>query len=94
MRLPGQGLNPSRRCDLRSRILNRLSHRGNSVFGSFFEGDTAFHLAEGFEVCIHRRDRNALLVKFVEIFFFLSFVFLGPHLRHMEVPRLGVESEL
>ena len=21
-------------------------------------------------------------------------VFLGPHLRHMEVPRLGVESEL
>ena len=26
--------------------------------------------------------------------FFLSFIFLGPHLRHMEVPRLGVESEL
>ena len=25
---------------------------------------------------------------------FLSFVFLGPHLQHMEVPRLGVESEL
>ena len=28
-------------------------------------------------------------------FFFLSFfVFLGPHPQHMEVPRLGVESEL
>ena len=27
-------------------------------------------------------------------FIFLSFVFLGPHQRHMEVPRLGVESEL
>ena len=26
--------------------------------------------------------------------FFLSFVFLGPHLWHMEVPRLGVELEL
>ena len=26
--------------------------------------------------------------------FVLSFVFLGPHLWHMEVPRLGVESEL
>ena len=26
-------------------------------------------------------------------FFFWSFVFLGPHPRHMEVPRLGVESE-
>ena len=29
---------------------------------------------------------------FIYIFFFL--VFLGPHPWHMEVPRLGVESEL
>ena len=28
---------------------------------------------------------------FVSLFIF---IFLGPHLRHMEVPRLGVESEL
>ena len=27
-------------------------------------------------------------------FFFLCFVFLGPYLQHMEVPRLGVELEL
>ena len=27
-------------------------------------------------------------------FFFLFFVFLGPHPRHMEVPKLGVKSEL
>ena len=27
-------------------------------------------------------------------FFFLSFVFLGPHLRHMEVSRLEVQLEL
>ena len=27
------------------------------------------------------------------IFSFLAF-FLGPHLQHMEVPRLGVKSEL
>ena len=27
------------------------------------------------------------------VFLFL-FVFLGPHLRHMEVPRLGVQWEL
>ena len=26
--------------------------------------------------------------------FFVVVVFLGPHLRHMEVPRLGVEWEL
>ena len=25
---------------------------------------------------------------------FLFFVFLGPHLQHMEVPKLGVQSEL
>ena len=28
------------------------------------------------------------------LFFFLSFFFLGLHLQHMEVPRLGVELEL
>ena len=27
-------------------------------------------------------------------FFFFFFVFLGPHPCHMEVPRLGVQSEL
>ena len=27
-------------------------------------------------------------------FYFLFFCFLGPHPRHMEVPRLGVQSEL
>ena len=31
---------------------------------------------------------------FVCLFVCLFFVFLGPHLLHMEVPRLGVESEL
>ena len=28
------------------------------------------------------------------VFFFFSFVFLGPHPWHMEIPRLGVKSEL
>ena len=27
-------------------------------------------------------------------FLFVCFVFLGPHLRHMEVPKPGVDSEL
>ena len=31
----------------------------------------------------------ALIVVFI-LFYFLSFVFLGLHLQHMEVPRLGV----
>ena len=28
------------------------------------------------------------------LFVCLFFVFLGPHLKHMEVPRLGVQWEL
>ena len=37
----------------------------------------------------------SLVEKFLNIFlFFIFFVFLGPHPQHMEVPRLGVESEL
>ena len=31
---------------------------------------------------------------FVSFVLFSSFVFLGPHPRHMEVPRLGVQLEL
>ena len=31
---------------------------------------------------------------FFGFFFFLPFFFLGLHLQHMEVPRLGVELEL
>ena len=29
-----------------------------------------------------------------ELFIYLFIVFLGPHPQHMEVPRLGVKSEL
>ena len=35
----------------------------------------------------------AILIIFISTVSFLSF-FLGPHLRHMEVPRLGVQLEL
>ena len=34
---------------------------------------------------------------FIKVFWggwFVCFCFLGPHVWHMEVPRLGVESEL
>ena len=34
------------------------------------------------------------LCGFCSIFFFFFFFFLGLHLRHMEIPRLGVESKL
>ena len=35
-----------------------------------------------------------ILFYFILFYFILSFVFLGPYLQRMEVPRLGVESEL
>ena len=35
-----------------------------------------------------------LIVLFYFLFYFILFCFLGPHLQHTEVPRLGVESEL
>ena len=35
-----------------------------------------------------------LILRMNDFFFFWSFVLLGPHPRHMEVPRLGVQSEL
>ena len=31
---------------------------------------------------------------FLSFFFFFFFFYLGLHLQHMEVPRLGVESEI
>ena len=39
----------------------------------------------------HRRMWRSLEVLFILFYFF---GFLGPHLQHMEVPRLGVQSEL
>ena len=49
--------------------------------------------------CIPIEQQNSAKRKsscFPPLFFFLFpfFVFLGPHLQHMEVPRLGVELEL
>ena len=52
--------------------------------------------------CSHRRFCSDFLGCFLSDFHFFIFlfcfvlflVFLGPHLRHMQVPRLGVQSEL
>ena len=35
-----------------------------------------------------------IYVSFMDYIFFFFFVFLGPHPRHMEIPRLGVTLEL
>ena len=42
-----------------------------------------------------KQKKHTLKLQLVAFFFFFFFfVFLGPQLRHMDVPRLGVESEL
>ena len=38
--------------------------------------------------------RGVFLFVCLFVLIFSFFFVLGPHLRHMEVPRLGVESEL
>ena len=46
----------------------------------------------GILVCFSMLEEN--LLAFFFFFFFLSFVVLGLHPQHMEVPMLGVQSEL
>ena len=41
-----------------------------------------------------RFDLGRILITWFWFILFYFFVFLGPHLQYMEVPRLGVESEL
>ena len=38
--------------------------------------------------------RFLFIYLFIYLFIFILFYFLGPNQRHMEVPSLGVESEL
>ena len=35
-----------------------------------------------------------MVILFMDLFIYLFIFFLGLHLRHMEVPKLGVELEL
>ena len=37
---------------------------------------------------------SALYNEYIYTYIYIYFVFLGLHPRHMEAPRLGVESEL
>ena len=73
-------------------------HQGR-VFGQK-EGstDTRCH-ADGPQTCDPEQGRPDTLATgcvrhFIFIFIYLFFVFSGPHPWHMEVPRLGGESEL
>ena len=43
-----------------------------------------------YAICKYFLPVNGLFLLLLSLFFFLSFVRLGPHSRHKEVPRLGV----
>ena len=44
------------------------------------------------QLCFYLLSINQLINQLIDISIYLTF--LWPHLRHMEVPRIGVESEL
>ena len=50
---------------------------------------------ERVEGVMEKKNKHSALVIFstTSLFFFFFFVLLGPHPQHMEVSRLGVESE-
>ena len=61
----------------------------------------SFNTGEAWKTHINEHpgeDRNtqvgSIWLAWTLFFPFLSFVFVGPHLQHMEVPRLGIQSEL
>jgi len=59
----------------------------------FFPQKCRYHASLQAASGFHLHEFGGLWCYLITNFFFF-FVFLGPHLKHMEVPRLGVRSEL
>ena len=55
-------------------------------------GGESFHIGLGPLLLLFLKQRFSYSILFFFVFVFLPF--FGPLLQHMEVPRLGVESEL
>ena len=55
-----------------------------------------FHVGTGVvgQVCLSLNLKRTVLVVLLYVSLLTPFFFVGPRLWHMEVPRLGVESEL
>ena len=60
-----------------------------SIFSIALESTDGVHVVTVNQIC----NQTIFRTSFIYLFFiFLSF--LGPHPQHMEIPRLGVKSEL
>ena len=69
-----------------------LPGRGRGAGG---EGETSHTRWNGVQTLLHfLRQLDLFFGDSYSVFLFTFFCFLGPHLQHMEVPRLEVESEL
>ena len=79
--------------------LNLSSVQKTSGDKSKIQVIAAAHCAMGVDLWISTHKANfcsltAFFVFFFLFYFCLFFALLGPHLRHMEVPTLGVKSKL
>ena len=75
-------------CPENAQVCGMLSQSGHRLAASSWEGDL------GVKGYVYTLISHFELVHCSPIFFFFFCLFLRPLLRHMEVPRLGVESEL
>ena len=87
LEVAGSGMEPVPR-QLQYGILKPLSHQGTPavfLFSNFLLHDNLTH---------HRYSYSYLLHFLFFFFFFFLLLLSGPHSGHMEVSRLGIESEL
>ena len=62
--------------------------------GPYADEDVGSHLERGGGGLCGVEKSIQVSLPILPLFYFILFYFLGPPLRHMEVPRLGVKSEL
>ena len=75
-------------------LLRGGGHRRSSRGLRLVEAELLKHYSVYIDFVIMRDLDGILFIYLLLLLFFVFLLFLGPLLRHMEVPRLGVELEL
>ena len=93
MEFPGQG--PGIRSESKLQLKPQLQQTRSSIHCTGPDPQSSIGSCIPVLLKCHRSHcATAGTPRFFFLSFLFSFVFLGPHLRHMEVPRPGVESQL